>query len=47
VLNAKLNLINTKRNLTNLKSRAMTLDIALKHALGGGYEQTTIITKGN
>lgn len=47
VLNAQLNLINTKRNLTNLKSRAITLDIALKNALGGGYEQTTITTKGN
>ncbi len=47
VLTAQKNLINIERNLINLKSRAFTLDIALKHALGGGYNQTTIIAKGN
>jgi NodT family efflux transporter outer membrane factor (OMF) lipoprotein len=48
VLYAQENLINAKRNLTNLKSRAFTLDIALKYALGGGYAQkSSIIEKGN
>ena len=37
VLYAQENLINVNRNLINQKSRALTLDIALKYALGGGY----------
>ena len=48
VLYAQENLINVKRNLINQKSRALTLDIALKYALGGGYnEKLPIIKEGN
>ncbi len=47
VLIAQKNLINIERNLINLERRAFALDIALKHALGGGYNQTTVIAKGN
>ena len=48
VLYSQENFINTKRNLINQKSRALTLDIALKYALGGGYNsQIPINEKGN
>ena len=48
VLYSQENLINVKRNLINQKSRALTLDIALKYALGGGYAtKSPIIEKGN
>ena len=33
-------LLNSLRTLTSLQSRDLTLDIALKHALGGGYQHT-------
>lgn len=48
VLYSQENLIDIKRNLINQKSRTLSLDIALKYALGGGYAtQTPIIEKGN
>jgi NodT family efflux transporter outer membrane factor (OMF) lipoprotein len=49
VLYAQENLINVNRNLINQKSRALTLDIALKYALGGGYatKSPTIENEGN
>lgn len=37
VLSAEDALLNNLRALTDLRSRAFTLDVALKHALGGGY----------
>lgn len=45
VLYSQENLINAKRNLINQKSRALTLDIALKYALGGGYTKKSISSK--
>jgi|TARA_R110002033_G_scaffold414_1_gene4029 NodT family efflux transporter outer membrane factor (OMF) lipoprotein len=48
VLYSQENLINAKRNFINQKSRALTLDIALKYALGGGYtQQSPMNEKGN
>ncbi|ADG93934.1 RND efflux system, outer membrane lipoprotein, NodT family [Arcobacter nitrofigilis DSM 7299] len=48
VLYSQENLINAKRNFINQKSRALTLDIALKYALGGGYNQKLPMNeKGN
>jgi len=31
-------LLNSERALANLESRAFSLDVALVHALGGGYQ---------
>lgn len=42
VLYAEDGLLNAQRNLTNLQSRSLTLDVALKRALGGGYPHTPI-----
>lgn len=42
VLYAEDVLLGSQRNLTSLQSRAFALDVALKRALGGGYEYTTI-----
>ena len=39
VLSAEDVMLNNKRILTDLQSRAFTLDVALMHALGGGYRQ--------
>jgi NodT family efflux transporter outer membrane factor (OMF) lipoprotein len=48
VLYSQETLIDVKRNLINQKSRALSLDIALKYALGGGYAtKLPIIEKGN
>lgn len=48
VLYSQENLINVRRNLINQKSGALTLDIALRYALGGGYIiKTPIVEKGN
>jgi NodT family efflux transporter outer membrane factor (OMF) lipoprotein len=48
VLYSQETLIDVKRNLINQKSRALSLDIALKYALGGGYAtKLHIIEKGN
>ncbi len=38
VLSAENALLNSERSLVNLKSRAFSLDLALVHALGGGYQ---------
>ena len=40
VLSAEDVMLNSLRNLTDLRSRAFTLDVALMHALGGGYRDT-------
>ena len=42
VLSAEDALLNSLRSLTDLQSRTFTLDVALKHALGGGYHETTV-----
>ena len=42
VLYAEDGLLSSQRNLANLQSRAFTLDVALKRALGGGYQSPTI-----
>ena len=42
VLSAEDALLNSLRNLTDLQSRSLTLDVALKHALGGGYHEATV-----
>lgn len=42
VLYAEDVLLSSQRNLSNLQSRAFSLDVALKRALGGGYEHHTI-----
>lgn len=48
VLYSQETLIDVKRNLINQKSRALSLDIALKYALGGGYAtKSSINEKGN
>lgn len=47
VLYAEDTLLGTKRTLANLQSRILSLDIALKRSLGGGYTHTTISTEGN
>ena len=39
VLYAEDGLLNSQRQLALLQSRAFMLDVALKRALGGGYEQ--------
>lgn len=39
VLSAEDALLNNLRALTDLRSRAFSLDVALKHALGGGYQE--------
>jgi NodT family efflux transporter outer membrane factor (OMF) lipoprotein len=38
VLYAEDGLLNSQRNLANLQSRAFSLDVAMKRALGGGYQ---------
>jgi NodT family efflux transporter outer membrane factor (OMF) lipoprotein len=40
VLSAEDVMLNSQRTLTDLQSRAFTLDVALMHALGGGYRPT-------
>nr|WP_232449414.1 efflux transporter outer membrane subunit [Burkholderia ubonensis] len=40
VLHAEDTLLESQRALTSLQSRAFSLDVALKRALGGGYQQT-------
>ncbi|HAS2611634.1 TPA: multidrug transporter, partial [Vibrio cholerae] len=40
VLVAEESLLNNQRALVNLQSRAFSLDLALIHALGGGFETT-------
>ncbi|MES1384170.1 TolC family protein, partial [Vibrio cholerae] len=40
VLVAEESLLNSQRALVNLQSRAFSLDLALIHALGGGFETT-------
>ena len=42
VLYAEDTFLSNQRNLTSLQTRAFALDIALKRALGGGYEHHTI-----
>jgi outer membrane protein TolC len=42
VLSAEDALLNSLRILTDLQSRAFTLDVALKHALGGGYREAPL-----
>ncbi len=42
VLYAEDTLLNTQRALTNLESRALTLDVTLQRALGGGYQYNHI-----
>jgi len=42
VLHAEDGLLNNQRVLTALQSRGFTLDVALKRALGGGYQQNKI-----
>jgi NodT family efflux transporter outer membrane factor (OMF) lipoprotein len=42
VLYAEDGLLNSQRNLANLQSRAFTLDVAMKRALGGGYQSNNI-----
>lgn len=42
VLYAEDILLDTQRQLANLRSRALTLDVALKRALGGGYQNDKI-----
>lgn len=42
VLHAEDGLLNSQRGLTALQSRGFTLDVALKRALGGGYQQNKI-----
>ena len=42
VLYAEDVLLSSQRNLTHLQSRAFSLDVALKRALGGGYQPTNI-----
>lgn len=42
VLYAEDMLLNSQRVLTNLQSRTLTLDVALKRALGGGYQRNKI-----
>lgn len=44
VLSAEDVMLNSLRNLTDLRSRAFTLDVALMHALGGGYRDTQAVT---
>lgn len=43
VLSAEDALLNNLRALTDLRSRAFSLDVALKHALGGGYQEAVAI----
>ena len=42
VLSAEDALLNSLRGLTDLRARSFTLDVVLKHALGGGYRQATL-----
>lgn len=42
VLVAEDGLLNSQRNLANLQSRAFSLDVAMKRALGGGYQSNNI-----
>jgi NodT family efflux transporter outer membrane factor (OMF) lipoprotein len=42
VLHAEDGLLNSQRVLTSLQSRGFALDVALKRALGGGYQQSKI-----
>lgn len=42
VLYAEDVLLNSQRTLAGLKSRALTLDVALQRALGGGYQHSKI-----
>ena len=42
VLSAEDALLNSLCSLTDLQSRTFTLDVALKHALGGGYHEATV-----
>lgn len=42
VLYAEDGLLHNQRNLTNLQSRAFTLEVAMKRALGGGYQTNNI-----
>lgn len=42
VLYAEDGLLNNQRNLANLQSRAFSLDVAMKRALGGGYQTNNI-----
>jgi NodT family efflux transporter outer membrane factor (OMF) lipoprotein len=44
VLTAEDALLNNERALVNLESRAFSLDLALVHALGGGYEAPLMVT---
>lgn len=42
VLSAEDAMLNSQRTLTDLRSRAFTLDVALMHALGGGYREAPV-----
>ena len=42
VLSSEDVMLNNQRILTDLRSRAFTLDVALMHALGGGYRQALV-----
>lgn len=42
VLYAEDGLLNSQRDLANLQSRAFSLDVAMKRALGGGYQSNNI-----
>lgn len=42
VLYAEDGLLTSQRNLANLQSRAFSLNVAMKHALGGGYQSNDI-----
>jgi len=45
VLTAEDAMLNNMRLLTDLQSRAFTLDIALIRALGGGYKNDSVVAQ--
>jgi len=47
VLSAEDAMLNNLRILTDLRSRAFTLDVALMHALGGGYNEAQAIANAD
>ena len=47
VLSAEDAMLNNLRILTDLRSRAFTLDVALMHALGGGYSEAPAIANAD
>lgn len=47
VLSAEDAMLNNLRILTDLRSRAFTLDVALMHALGGGYSEAPALANAD